>query len=72
MAEVIVERVRARDWHGAAGRIPANDNVRGSVLPDDDRPFFLALGLICAGVLILAAYVVMGGPDDLMTVALRR
>ncbi len=67
-----VEGVRARDWHNAAGPIPANDNVRGAIVPDDDRSFFLALGLICAGVLILAAYVVMNGPDHLMAVALRR
>ena len=71
MAEVIVERVRAKDWHGAAGRIPANDDVRGTITPDDTR-FFVALGLVCVGVLILAAYVVMSGPDELMTVAMRR
>ena len=51
---------------------PANDNVRGAIVPEDDAPFFLALGLICAGVLLLVAYVAMGGSDDLMTVALRR
>lgn len=50
---------------------PANDNMPGTITPDDTR-FFVALGLICAGVLILAAYVVMGGPDELMTMALRR
>lgn len=56
--------------HGA--REHANDNVRGATVPDDDRSFFLALGLICAGVLLLVAYMATGGSDDLMTAALRR
>ncbi len=50
---------------------PANDNMPGTITPDDTR-CFVALGIICAGVLILAAYLVIGGSDDLMTVALRR
>lgn len=50
---------------------PANDNVRGAIVPDHDRPFFLALGLICAGVLLLVAYMAMGGSDDVMSMLKR-
>lgn len=42
---------------------PANDNVPGTITPDD-VPFFLALGMICAAIVALAVYVGMSGPDD--------
>lgn len=62
----MIDPARAAAMPGA----PANDNVPGTVTPDDG-PFFLALGLICAGVVALAIYVGMSGPDDVMSM-LRR
>ncbi len=50
---------------------PANDNVPGTVTPDDDGPSLLALGLVCAVVAVLVVYVGMSGPEDVMAV-LRR
>lgn len=50
--------------------VATNDNMPGTITPDDG-PFFLALGLICAGIVALAVYVGMSGPDDVMAV-LRR
>ena len=49
---------------------PANDNVPGTIT-SDDRPFLLALGLVCAVVVALAVYVGMSGPEDVKAV-LRR
>ena len=67
----MVEEAEARTYHDDVGTIPANDNVPGTITPDD-RPFFIALGLMCAGVVALLAYVMMSGSGDLMTAALRK
>lgn len=43
----------------------ANDNVSGIIMPDDG-PFPLDLALIFAAIVVLAAYVLMSGSDDVM------
>lgn len=61
---------------GAASRadvarvMPANDNVPGTLTPDD-RPFFLVLGVVCVAIVCLVAYLVQIEPEDVAAI-LRR
>ncbi len=45
---------------------PANDNVPGTVKPED-TPFFVALGAVCIGIAALAAYVMMSVPENVVS-----